>query len=254
MLWVASANRDAAQFVAPDTFDITRTPNPHLSFGHGIHFCIGAPLARLEGRIALRALLRRCADLAVDDGVQLYDPRMMTGAKRLPAPRHLGRVTSPPAARWSSSVTCDTPRVKGDGGGLLLRRPPVAGDTHLKRYIQDRGQNPRRSWRRKPMSQHPLSHGLACAVSLQSRTRRLALGVSVFGITTGASACNVGKPDRHQDSTSAKGSTLGGTVVTITGTNFATVTGVQFGSHPGCGHRPAHPFRNPASRPFAPLG
>ncbi|WP_155372409.1 cytochrome P450 [Catellatospora vulcania] len=84
MLWVASANRDAAQFVAPDAFDVTRTPNPHLSFGHGIHFCIGAPLARLEGRIAVQALLRRCADLAVDDGVQLYDPRMMTGARVLP--------------------------------------------------------------------------------------------------------------------------------------------------------------------------
>ncbi len=84
MLWVASANRDAARFVEPDTFDITRTPNPHLSFGHGIHFCIGAPLARLEGRIAVQTLLRRCADLAVDDGVQLYDPRMMTGARVLP--------------------------------------------------------------------------------------------------------------------------------------------------------------------------
>ncbi|WP_120318851.1 cytochrome P450 [Catellatospora citrea] len=84
MLWVASANRDAAQFVEPDTFDVTRTPNPHLSFGHGIHFCIGAPLARLEGRIAMEVLLRRCADLAVDDGVQLYDPRMMTGARVLP--------------------------------------------------------------------------------------------------------------------------------------------------------------------------
>ncbi|WP_203671579.1 cytochrome P450 [Catellatospora methionotrophica] len=84
MLWVASANRDAAQFAEPDTFDLTRTPNPHLSFGHGIHFCIGAPLARLEGRIAVQTLLRRCPDLAVDDGVELYDPRIMTGARVLP--------------------------------------------------------------------------------------------------------------------------------------------------------------------------
>ncbi|MEV4416252.1 cytochrome P450 [Catellatospora sp. NPDC049609] len=84
MLWLASGNRDGAQFVEPDTFDIGRSPNPHLSFGHGIHFCIGAPLARLEGRIAMEILLRRTTDLRVDDGVQYYDPRIMTGAKVLP--------------------------------------------------------------------------------------------------------------------------------------------------------------------------
>lgn len=90
ILWVASGNRDAARFVAPDTFDITRNPNPHLAFGHGIHFCIGAPLARLEGRIAMEILLRRCPELAVADGVQTYDPRIMTGARVLPV-----------RARWS---------------------------------------------------------------------------------------------------------------------------------------------------------
>lgn len=55
--WTASANRDAAQFPNPSTFDITREPNRHLGFGHGVHYCVGAPLARLEARIALPMML-----------------------------------------------------------------------------------------------------------------------------------------------------------------------------------------------------
>jgi cytochrome P450 len=60
---IGSANRDEAQFPNADTFDIRRTPNRHIAFGHGIHFCLGAPLARLEGRIVLNALLARVHDI-----------------------------------------------------------------------------------------------------------------------------------------------------------------------------------------------
>jgi cytochrome P450 len=61
--WVGAANRDESKFPEPDTFDPYRKPNPHLSFGFGIHFCLGAPLARLEGKIALQALLQRYSDI-----------------------------------------------------------------------------------------------------------------------------------------------------------------------------------------------
>jgi cytochrome P450 len=60
---IASANRDETQFKNPDTLDIAREPNRHLAFGQGIHFCLGASLARLEGQIAINALLARTRDL-----------------------------------------------------------------------------------------------------------------------------------------------------------------------------------------------
>ncbi|KPI00740.1 Peroxidase [Actinobacteria bacterium OV450] len=63
---LAGADRDPGRYGDPDTFDIRRAPQGHLAFGHGLHFCIGAPLARMEGRIAIRALLERFPDLAED--------------------------------------------------------------------------------------------------------------------------------------------------------------------------------------------
>ncbi|MGH9443463.1 MAG: cytochrome P450 family protein [Thermoanaerobaculia bacterium] len=56
---LASANRDEGQFPSPDVLDVGRNPNRHLAFGFGVHYCLGAPLARLEGRIAIEALIRR---------------------------------------------------------------------------------------------------------------------------------------------------------------------------------------------------
>lgn len=65
-VWLLSANHDERQFEHPDDFVIERHPNPHVGFGKGIHFCLGAPLARLESRIALGVLLRRFSRLRVD--------------------------------------------------------------------------------------------------------------------------------------------------------------------------------------------
>jgi cytochrome P450 len=64
--WIRSANRDESVFEAPAGFDIRRHPNPHLGFGRGVHFCVGAPLARLEADIALRAILSRYSEVRVN--------------------------------------------------------------------------------------------------------------------------------------------------------------------------------------------
>jgi cytochrome P450 len=63
MSWMMSANRDPQVFPDPNRFDIQRSPNPHISFGAGVHFCLGAPLARLEARVGLSAMFERLSDI-----------------------------------------------------------------------------------------------------------------------------------------------------------------------------------------------
>jgi cytochrome P450 len=86
LAWIGSANRDEAQFPNPDYFDIRRTPNRHIAFGHGIHFCLGAPLARLEAKIALTMLLERFHEIKRVPGVPLEatGSDLVFGVKHLP--------------------------------------------------------------------------------------------------------------------------------------------------------------------------
>jgi cytochrome P450 len=63
LLSLASADRDPDRFATPDEFDLTREDNAHLAFGHGVHYCLGAPLARVEGQVAIGSLVRRFPEL-----------------------------------------------------------------------------------------------------------------------------------------------------------------------------------------------
>ncbi|MDZ4766162.1 MAG: cytochrome P450, partial [Chloroflexota bacterium] len=82
-LLFGSANRDSAQFPNADQLDIARMENAHLSFSLGIHYCLGAPLARLELQIALRRLIERFPALRLDDQPEFRDSFVIRGLQRL---------------------------------------------------------------------------------------------------------------------------------------------------------------------------
>jgi cytochrome P450 len=83
LVWEGSANRDPAVFDDPDTFDIGRKPNPHLGFGQGVHYCLGANLARLELRVLFSELLGRFDTVRVVKAVEWTRSNRHTGIRHL---------------------------------------------------------------------------------------------------------------------------------------------------------------------------
>ncbi|MFS0723663.1 cytochrome P450 [Paenibacillus sp. 1P07SE] len=83
----SSANRDARKFSDPDEFDITRKVNNHIAFGKGVHYCLGAPLARLEGEIAISALIRRMPNIRLkisSDELEWRPGMIIRGVREIP--------------------------------------------------------------------------------------------------------------------------------------------------------------------------
>jgi pimeloyl-[acyl-carrier protein] synthase len=84
-LWLGAANRDPAQFPAPDGLDLGRADNRHLAFGYGMHFCVGAAVARLEAQVAIGALVGQFPDLSLmDEPVDYHGTQVFRALKRLP--------------------------------------------------------------------------------------------------------------------------------------------------------------------------
>jgi cytochrome P450 len=83
LLFIAGANRDPARFTLPDALQLTRSPNPHLTFGLGVHHCIGAGLARMEGRAALAALMRRGSIRVLDQELHWHHTLMSRSVAEL---------------------------------------------------------------------------------------------------------------------------------------------------------------------------
>ena len=83
VIWEGSANRDERVFEAPMEFDVARSPNPHLGFGHGLHYCLGASLARLEIRVTLEELLPRFSDVRLTEPVEWTRSNRHTGIRRM---------------------------------------------------------------------------------------------------------------------------------------------------------------------------
>jgi cytochrome P450 len=95
-LWYPSANRDEEKFENGDSFDVGRSPNEHIAFGKGEHFCLGANLARLEIRVIFEELMKRIPDMELAGPPDKLRSNFLNGIKRMP-------VTFAPSAKSHQS-------------------------------------------------------------------------------------------------------------------------------------------------------
>ena len=113
IICLAAANRDAGTYGAPDDLDVDRAESRHLAFGHGIHHCLGAPLARIEGQLALSSLVRRFPDLRLavpidelhwghGDGLVL---RGLSELPVIPGPPDVSARKRPPSGRFRAQTS-----------------------------------------------------------------------------------------------------------------------------------------------------
>ncbi len=144
VLLVGAANRDGQAFDDPDRLEVGRAVNPHLTLGRGIHYCLGAPLSRLEGRIVFETLLERFPEIApLDDRPRFRGGVVLRGLRSLPLRGRRARVRSAqalPGASGGRSAATRVPPTRWSNPATSIYRParPRQCASDRRTFVPDR--------------------------------------------------------------------------------------------------------------------